>query len=403
MSKRLILVISTVLVAVVLMTTAYTGAQDATSISYGTMVTGTVPADGGQVVYNFAGSAGDLVSIRAWGSTPDMQLDVDLFTSTQQLLFTGGDNPLNPTSLGTDLVFRLPETGTYYIVVSGSTGSFFLTLEARAASSAVTLELDDPKQIDLPLQANETRTFIFNTNPDASSTILIDAEPFNLNAFIEIRDGTGQIVTLLQGNVDNACINMGQSDEIREVTIAGSPLAIGSVTVTLSNRGCELSDQPVVVVPPVVIPVPIEGVCAVTSAGFVNIRSGPSTLYSIIGFMSPNQPLQVVGISESGTWYVVQNNQLQGWVARSVVGVTGPCDGLPVFVTPPLPAASVTPGLPLATVTPFVVTATGGPTQTPIVVTATPGTPEMTPTVEETSEVTPTVEATETAEVTPAP
>jgi hypothetical protein len=391
MSRRFI-GITLVILAVAIFTFSVTTAQDITPIQYGQIVIGNIPSDGGQVVYTFSGTANDLVTIRALGTVPNMNLDVTLLSTTQQALLISAEEPFAPLSIASTLVYRLPETGTFFIVVTGNAGDFLLTLESRSAVTATTLNLDTPVELSLPFSDNQPQAFIFNTDPASSTTLQIDAEPFDLDAVIEVRDGSGQLVTLLQGGVDNACINMGPGDEIRELLVASSPslTTTGTITISLSNRACTLGEPVAPPVVPTIQPIPIEGVCAATSAGFVNIRNGPSTQYNIISFLSPRQPIQVVGISESGTWLVVQNSVLQGWVAMSVVAVTGPCDGLPVFPTPPLPAP-VTPGMPLFTSTPFVITGTPGPTQTPVIVTATAITPEAT---EVTPEVTPTVEVT---------
>jgi hypothetical protein len=391
MSRRFI-GICLVMVIVAIFTFSITTAQDSTPIQYGQIVIGNIPADGGQTVYTFSGTANDLVTIRALGTVPNMNLNVALLSTAQQPLLISHEEPLAALSIATTLVYRLPETGNYSIIVSGLAGDFLLTLEARPAVLATTLNLDTPVQLALPFTDGQPQAFIFNTDPLTSTTLQIDAEPFDLDALVEIRDGSGQLVTLLQGNIDNACINMGPGDEIREIIVASASANTGTLSITLSNRTCTLGEPATPAIVPIIQPMPIEGVCAATSVGFVNIRSGPSTLYNIISFLSPRQPIQVVGISETGTWFVVQNAFVQGWVAASVVGITGPCDGLAVFPTPPLPAASATPGMPLITATPFVITGTPGPSQTPVIITATPeateGTPEVTPTVEVTAEPT---------------
>ncbi len=81
-----------------------------------------------------------------------------------------------------------------------------------------------------------------------------------------------------------------------------------------------------------------------------NVRRGDGTIYEVVGNLSAGTTVQIIGVSSLGTnWYlVVLPNGLQGWVAPSVVDVTGNLASVP-RVNPPAP-----------------------PTPTPIPVTATP-------------------------------
>jgi hypothetical protein len=105
----------------------------------------------------------------------------------------------------------------------------------------------------------------------------------------------------------------------------------------------------------------VEGFCVASSPRNINLRSGPGTNYARLALLQARETIQVIGQSENGQWFVVQNDFLQGWVSALVVSVTGPCSQLPVVAAPPLPAASPTPGFPVIVVQP------------PVVITATPG------------------------------
>jgi hypothetical protein len=94
-------------------------------------------------------------------------------------------------------------------------------------------------------------------------------------------------------------------------------------------------------------------VCRATSGLNVNVRTGPGTNYDAFGSLFAGSELTVVGRSSDTTWYVVDYNGRQGWVANSVVSVSGPCSTLPFVAAPPTPTA------PPPTPTP---TATPGPT-----------------------------------------
>ncbi|MBI5666986.1 MAG: SH3 domain-containing protein [Chloroflexi bacterium] len=367
--------------------------QTVTTLEYGTAVVGSIPTEGDQVVYGFNGSPGDVVMVRAVAVTPGMTVTVTLFGPAQQLLTTSVNVAGLPVPDAPQLVFRLQEAGPHYLVVTGTPGDFVLILEGRPAATFTVLDLDTPVELNLPA-AEPSQTLTFNTDPFAPTTLLIDAQPAAANVYIEVRDGGGQVVALLRDDLDNACLSLGPGDELHDVMVlAGDEQTTATVTLTLSHAPCDLG-EPVTettVATPQFLPVPIEGVCAASSATSVNIRSGPGTVFNVVALLPARQAIQVVGVNDDGRWYVVQNAGVQGWIAASVVAVVGPCDNLPVAPLPQPPAASPTPGLPLVTVTPLATaTPSGAASPTPTVMAETPTPGDVTATVE------PTVEATET-------
>lgn len=345
-------------------------AQEVFPITYGTSIVNRVNNTGDMVDYTFNGNVGDLVTIRAVGISAGADPTLALIGPSQQVLATN-DNVLSiPVSTSAQIVYRLVESGPHYIVVSGAAGDFVLTLDSRPATLLVGLQLDTPVTLTLPIAQPET-AFVFNTDPIYATSLLINATPVGLDAYLEIRDATGQIITTLRNNLDNACISVGQGDQLLELTVSALPEVIGTITFTLSNAACILGDTPVERPPmptPVFTPVVVEGVCTASSPRNVNVRSGPGTNYVRLALLQAGQPIQVTGQSQDGQWLVVQNDVLQGWMSASVVSVTGPCAQLPVVQAPPLPVASPTPGFPvIVVVTPIVVT----PTPPVMVITAT--------------------------------
>jgi len=387
-------------------------AQDAVAVEFGTSTTGTLPSDGAQAPFTFNGNPGDLVTARVVGLTQGMDPNLTLLGPAQETLATNENTPLLPATTDAEIVFRLLTAGTHTLVVSGTTGDFLLTVQVRPQVVSTVLVFDTPTVAVLPLDpANQV--FVFNTDPFQATTLLIDAEPFTLNAFIEVRNSTGQVVAILGGNLDNACLSLGPGDDFNEVSVRGAPEAVGDISFTLSNTPCAFSPEPVVfdvrAIP--FEPVPIPDVCAVSSFFNVNVRSGPGLNFPVIMLLLARTPLQVIGVSEDGNWYAVQLTNFQGWVAASVTFLSGPCDALPVVPAPEPPAQPPTPGFiivtgtPGPTQTPVVITGTPGPTQTPVVVTNTPapGEPTVAPTdVVETPAGGPTATTAPAASPTPA-
>lgn len=102
----------------------------------------------------------------------------------------------------------------------------------------------------------------------------------------------------------------------------------------------------------------------VTGASLLNIRSGPSTAFPVIGAARLGDSGTITGRSEDGLWWVVEAPLLPGgvgWVAAAFVTATN-ADGVPVVPAPPVPA-------PAPTATPL-------PTRVPPTATPAPPTPQ---------------------------
>jgi len=381
---------------------ATTNAQEIIPIQYGTAVANKITAPDTSVMYTFNGTIGDLVTIRAIGISPGADPTLSLVGPPQQVLAVN-DNVLSiPPSTSAQIIFRLQASGPHFIVVGGTPGDFLLTLESRPAAPLVILQPDTPATITFPV-TEPAQSFVFNTDPVFATSLLIDATPFTLDAYVEVRDETGQLISTLRSNLDNACISVGPGDQLLELTVTALPQVTGTITLTVSNAPCILGPAPVegVAFPtPEFTPVVVQGVCAASSNRNVNIRSGPGTNYPRLALLQAGNAIQVTGQSQNGQWFVVQNEFIQGWLAASVVGVTGPCAQLPVVAAPPLPAVTATPGFPVIVVQPVVVTATPGPvlvvTATPPLGTIPPAPPTFTPIPVQPTAVPPTVTMTPT-------
>ena len=98
-------------------------------------------------------------------------------------------------------------------------------------------------------------------------------------------------------------------------------------------------------VPPT--PEPGDPVATVTARAGVNVRTGPGLNYPMIGTAPYNTELEVVGVSQDSTWWVVNvpaSPNSQGWVSDEYVQVENGNNVLVVAPPPtPTPAASPTP------------------------------------------------------------
>jgi len=100
----------------------------------------------------------------------------------------------------------------------------------------------------------------------------------------------------------------------------------------------------------------------------INIRSGPSVNYDVIGKMWVDLSLPVLGKSPGGDWLLVQDPSLpggQGWVFSFNVNVTS--GEIPIAEIPPTPLPKVTAAIDPTLAAQFITTplATKLPTYTP--------------------------------------
>ncbi len=75
----------------------------------------------------------------------------------------------------------------------------------------------------------------------------------------------------------------------------------------------------------------------------VNVRSGPSTAFGIVSYLSPSRNALVIGRLADNTWYQINNNGAIGWVASFVVFEGGICNNVPVVQPPAAPQQPVAP------------------------------------------------------------
>jgi len=85
----------------------------------------------------------------------------------------------------------------------------------------------------------------------------------------------------------------------------------------------------------------------------INIRSGPSTDYNVIGTLSAGKSLPIIGRNADSSWWQVTTSNGDGWIAGFVVTVSNVDDSIPVIDVPPPSSQSKanTPGVPDALAT----------------------------------------------------
>jgi len=181
-------------------------------------------------------------------------------------------------------------------------------------------------------------TLILSTSLGLTSAVFAQDSDLTATAYqtINVRSGPGtqyEIVGQIpQG--DSVQVNGRDSNETRwlrvtledeilgwvalfSVTLEGSADDLPIISGTDSSEGETSGDAAVMVV----------------AFGRVNVRSGPSITYDVIGQLDADDEAEAFARSNmQNDWLYVETEDLQGWVAYFTVTITGDLDSLPIRV-----------------------------------------------------------------------
>ncbi|QPC81819.1 SH3 domain-containing protein [Phototrophicus methaneseepsis] len=183
------------------------------------------------------------------------------------------------------------------------------------------------------------------------------------------------------------CLEAEQDSPICPVNMNEEPAGTATPVGTTEETPTLLPIATATQTPLPLATLPSTGACIVASGtgGAVNVRSGPSTSYDVIGQISGNTTAPVLAKLPDSTWYQIDLSGLKGWISASVVRLGGVCNEVPPVTLTPTPMAT---------------TGSETPTWTPTPTWTVTGT-QPTPTVTYTPTITPTWTATYTPTVTP--
>lgn len=167
------------------------------NLTYGTTVSGTIPA-GGATAWRFNGQAGDILNITAEPSSSGLDLTLDILNSAGSTILPNG---AVDDSFSTEFVsgLLLPADGPYTVVLSGflgSGGDFLLTVEsvrddapALRPGSVVTgsLAASDENFFQLSGTAGVTTTLVLL--PDESLDALLEIYDLDGTRLLEVDSG----------------------------------------------------------------------------------------------------------------------------------------------------------------------------------------------------------------------
>ena len=127
-----------------------------------------------------------------------------------------------------------------------------------------------------------------------------------------------------------------------------TPTVMPVATVALLSPTATPSPQPTATFTPEDTPTPVPTVTLaptttpevpvlVVEADVLNIRSGPSTAYPIIGRTSAGEVHTIVGKSEAGDWWQIKVGEGTGWVSGQWTRAAGPLEEVAVVQVAPPP------------------------------------------------------------------
>lgn len=215
---------------------------------------------------------------------------------------------------------------------------------AQVTALSMMLTPDAPVLVSFPLTVT-SQSYRFNSNPYSPTYLLLSTLTPAMHYTVEVRDGGGAVfATLSGGSLQSTTLTIAPGDETYEVAVRSEQSTTGgllSVMVSSSQSSipaATLSNPTPQAIAVAAVAQPLTNTamsCQASSAvaGSVNVRSGPSLDYAVIGGLSVGQTLPVIGHNVNG-WYPVQIGEQTGWVSGSVVTVSGVCDGLPDVALP---------------------------------------------------------------------
>lgn len=130
----------------------------------------------------------------------------------------------------------------------------------------------------------------------------------------------------------------------------GSAATITALAATIQAQNAVTATSPAPTDTPTVTLTPTPSVPMVTVSQTTNCRTGPGTVYDLLGSLSVGASAQVVGKYTPGNYWIIDTPGSSGtcWLWGQYATVSGNTSGLPEMIPPPTPtpAATATPALP---------------------------------------------------------
>jgi len=147
--------------------------------------------------------------------------------------------------------------------------------------------------------------------------------------------GEDALQTRIAGTV--AAENLAQAPVgTSDVQPPGPDIPIPTLTATLSPT---VTLSPTLTLSPTITLTSTLEAPMVSVSTSTNCRTGPGTIFDIVGALMVGEQAEVVGKAEYGNYWIIKNPDGSGecWLWSNYATVTGPTDGLTVYTPPPTP------------------------------------------------------------------
>lgn len=323
-------------------------AQGGGILNYGDTVSHQLDSGAPQALYSFTGNAGDVVTVYALGWAAEFQPAITILGPTGQVGFSNTD-ALTPIGNDARVTVALPQAGSYSVLVasaSDSLGQF--TLALRLTTPQIVIPLNEAVSVNFPAGA-EAQAFSI---AGAGSALQISSSTpgFAFAGYISAPDG--HILAAFDGALPVVNLSLppasAEDGPYLLILYGADSTQTGSLYIQPGAGSGSLDIQPPAATEEASTdntdtqaPAPPADQCAaVAGEQGLNVRRGPGTNFDIITTLLPGQYLIVNG--QNSGWYTGNALGEQGWVAGSVITLTGPCSNLPL-VQAPAPPSNPTP------------------------------------------------------------
>ena len=209
------------------------------SLTYGSMVTGSLTAEARYVIYAFQANEGDQITVSAMGVSPGMQPGISLRGPDDRLLAASIGDPFSAEDGRTARVsHRAATTGGYSLLIystAGTPGDFVLALSGRPSEASSALALDVPTTINiLPGAAPLRYSFTAPQSGQLTLTLSTDTRFFAFMARVYGPDGS--LVAGLAGQaLAAASLSVDPGTGFYEIAVSGlDPETQGAVKLLLT-------------------------------------------------------------------------------------------------------------------------------------------------------------------------
>lgn len=319
--------------------------------------------DGANIItLNDATPAVDVVITLPPDSTGTVSLNmamvaVTLKDSSNAVVFLAADPRLHALELNI-----APNSGTHTLTIErlpGTAEAYVTVVSLPSMTMSGQAMLVDSTALGLNQQLALT---IDPSSPGGSATVAIPSDTVGLitatfpgtSSTTQVIDSSGMVVAQsANGHVDgmNLVLDAGSYQFTLLSSALTSRAVVGLRAVRAEEGGFTVLKAPE---SPAVVANPCNATITVSSS---NLRSGPGTGYSVLGYGYRDETFAVGGINPSDSWVVIGTDDGSAWIARSNIKTEGTCDNLTVFNIPtrnaqPAPIVITTSASPQGSVVP---------------------------------------------------